>query len=124
MADTLNEAVDDAVDALKEANRVGKRKSDRGIAGALQNGIGLIAVRLCIFFMAIIMSLAAYIINDKVERITGSIERVNQKVDKFGDSLEAFIKDAAAERTMDRIDIIRLQDRLRTSDQQAGNPPP
>lgn len=115
----LSDVVDEAVDALKDANRVGKRDrgSDRGVMGALQNGFGLVAVRLCIFFMTVIVGLTGYIITDKMERFTKAIENVDEKVDKFGTTLENFMKDTVDARNMDRIDIIHLQDTVKMTEQ-------
>lgn len=115
----INGIADEAVRALQEADRQGKkdRGSDRGIIGAMQNGIGLIAVRLCIFLMTAMVMVIGYVVQDKLGELKTEIQRVDQKVDKVDYSLSSFTRDINTQAITDRMDIVQLKDRVRTLEQ-------
>lgn len=126
MSEFIEGVADAAVDALKNANRSGKkdRGADRGIVGALSNGAGLVAVRMCLFLMCLVVSMTCYIVQDKIgsikediHNVDAKVGKVDLKVDGVNTTLSGFMKDVAGQEMNDRLDIVQLKDRARSFEQ-------
>lgn len=78
--------------------------------GAMANGIGLVAVRLCIIMMTIIVGGMGYIAETTVKGLHEEIHAVSDDVHDLTKSFNSFSKNITAQTTADRLDITRLQD--------------
>lgn len=83
--------------------------------GAMANGVGLVAVRLCMLMMTIIVGGIAFIAKSTVDGIHDEVRAVAVKMDVMSTTFSEFAKTSTATSNENKLDIIRLQD------QQAAN---
>lgn len=88
----MREALGDiAVDATEQA-----MKSSNPVARALANGIGLIAVRVCVILLTAVAIMGVYIGQSTLNRIDGRITRMETSMDAIQVGLTEIRVDYAA----------------------------
>lgn len=108
MSDMINGLADDVSDVARVAQK--QRKSDRGFVGAMANGVGLVAMRLCFILMTIIVGGLVFIAESTVRGLHEDIKAVSDDMKDLTKSFDRYSKNTTAQLGAARVDITRLQE--------------